>query len=591
MGTLGLIAVVILFAMVINLRNKVSNLEKKLGEMIGKGVAQAATISPTPQPSAGLGVQATSPAPAISTIPQPSPVAASAGENKFISWLTENWLLKLGALLLLIGFGWLVSYAFLNNWIGPAGRIALGLAAGALILALGWWRMRSFIAQGSVFVALGATVILLTTYAARIIYDFFTPGSALALMFAVSALVAFLSGIYERKQLGIAAVALAGIAPILAHSPTTDNVALFSYLLVVVLGATWIVASKGFREIVLTAFIVVAIYSAPLLFGFSAGSMPTMLLFAYIFAAIFYLTNTIGLLRLVDKAAQADLIAAAGNALLLILWVYRAAPSEWQSLVLSGWAVAFIVGSYMIFKATQRKEPLLLYAAIGIGYIAAATAIELSGAALAIAYTLESAAVSLSLWAITRNVSVAQRSAFLLIGPALLSVTSVFSNEWQYGVFNKDFFVLAILSITFFSLAATFRKPALLANSEETKSGNSALFVFGSIYAYVLLWLSLHAALPQSPDLAVMISLLVYTVIGIYAYLSGVAKDNKAIRAYGGVLLAFVVGRLLIIDVWQMELTGKIITFFIIGALLMSTAFLGRKKKTEPPAVSPGVTT
>ncbi|HEY4514446.1 MAG TPA: DUF2339 domain-containing protein, partial [Candidatus Paceibacterota bacterium] len=487
MGTLGLIAVVILFAMVINLRNKVSNLEKKLGEMIGKGVAQAATISPTPQPSAGLGVQATSPAPAISTIPQPSPVAASAGENKFISWLTENWLLKLGALLLLIGFGWLVSYAFLNNWIGPAGRIALGLAAGALILALGWWRMRSFIAQGSVFVALGATVILLTTYAARIIYDFFTPGSALALMFAVSALVAFLSGIYERKQLGIAAVALAGIAPILAHSPTTDNVALFSYLLVVVLGATWIVASKGFREIVLTAFIVVAIYSAPLLFGFSAGSMPTMLLFAYIFAAIFYLTNTIGLLRLVDKAAQADLIAAAGNALLLILWVYRAAPSEWQSLVLSGWAVAFIVGSYMIFKATQRKEPLLLYAAIGIGYIAAATAIELSGAALAIAYTLESAAVSLSLWAITRNVSVAQRSAFLLIGPALLSVTSVFSNEWQYGVFNKDFFVLAILSITFFSLAATFRKPALLANSEETKSGNSALFVFGSIYAYVLL--------------------------------------------------------------------------------------------------------
>src|SRR3989344_5627225 len=588
MGTLGLIGLAVLLVVVINRRGRVTELEKKIrqrGPQPAPGAPPASASAGAPAPVGAPAITASSPAAPI------VPAAPIESENRFLAWLKENWLLKLGALLLLIGFGWPGSFSFLNNWIGPAGRIVLGLAAGALILILGWWRMRSFVTQGSVFVALGATVILLTTYAARIIYDFFTPGSALALMFAVSALVAFLSGIYERKQLGIAAVALAGIAPILAHSPTTDNVALFSYLLVVVLGATWIVASKGFREIVLTAFIVVAIYSAPLLFGFSAGSMPTMLLFAYIFAAIFYLTNTIGLLRLVDKAAQADLIAAAGNALLLILWVYRAAPSEWQSLVLSGWAVAFIVGSYMIFKATQRKEPLLLYAAIGIGYIAAATAIELSGAALAIAYTLESAAVSLSLWAITRNVSVAQRSAFLLIGPALLSVTSVFSNEWQYGVFNKDFFVLAILSITFFSLAATFRKPALLANSEETKSGNSALFVFGSIYAYVLLWLSLHAALPQSPDLAVMISLLVYTVIGIYAYLSGVAKDNKAIRAYGGVLLAFVVGRLLIIDVWQMELTGKIITFFIIGALLMSTAFLGRKKKTEPPAVSPGVTT
>ena len=588
MGTLGLIGLAVLLVMVINLRGRVTELEKKIrqsGPQPAPGAPPAAASAGAPAPVGAPAITASSPAAPI------VPAAPIESENRFLAWLKENWLLKLGALLLLIGFGWLVSYAFLNNWIGPAGRIVLGLAAGALILILGWWRMRSFVTQGSVFVALGATVILLTTYAARIIYDFFTPGSALVLMFVVSAFVAFLSGIYSRKQLGVAAVGLAGFAPILAHSPTSDFVALFSYLLVVVLGATWIVAWKGFREIVLTAFIVVAIYSFPPLFGLSSANLPTLLLFAYLFAAIFYLTNTVGLLKLSGKAARADLLAAAGNALLLVVWVYRAAPNEWQSIVLSGWAAAFVFGAYLIFKGTQRKEPLLLYAAIGIGYIAAATAIELSGAALAIAYTLESAAVALALWGITRNVTLAQKSSLLLIGPAIISTNSIFGSEWQYGVFNKDFFVLAILSITFFSLAATFRKPALLANSEETKSGNSALFVFGSIYAYVLLWLSLHAALPQSPDLAVMISLLVYTVIGIYAYLSGVAKDDKAIRAYGGVLLAFVVGRLLIIDVWQMELTGKIITFFIIGALLMSTAFLGRKKKTEPPAVSPGVTT
>ncbi len=68
--------------------------------------------------------------------------------NQLISWVKEDWLLKLGALLLLIGFGWLVSYAFANNWIGPMGRITLGIMAGAVFILLGYWRIQKFIHQG-----------------------------------------------------------------------------------------------------------------------------------------------------------------------------------------------------------------------------------------------------------------------------------------------------------------------------------------------------------------------------------------------------------------------------------------------------------
>lgn len=34
--------------------------------------------------------------------------------NRFVEWIKEDWMLKLGALLLLIGFGWLTTYAFLR---------------------------------------------------------------------------------------------------------------------------------------------------------------------------------------------------------------------------------------------------------------------------------------------------------------------------------------------------------------------------------------------------------------------------------------------------------------------------------------------
>ena len=76
-----------------------------------------------------------------------------------------------------------------------------------------------------------------------------------------------------------------------------------------------------------------------------------------------------------------------------------------------------------------------------------------------------------------------------------------------------------------------------------------------------------------------MISLVIYTVVGLAAYFYGLTKGKRELRLYGGALVGFVVGRLLLTDVWRMELGARIVTFFLIGALLVSTAFLGRKKR------------
>ncbi|MEK7068811.1 MAG: DUF2339 domain-containing protein [Patescibacteria group bacterium] len=554
------IILVALIIFVVNLSTRVSNIENILKQSPKQTASSPTlqTITATATPAMQLASQG-----AVTSVVAPVVQPAGATVDEFlIAWIKDNWLLKLGALLLLIGFGWLVSYAFLNNWIGPIGRITLGMVAGAFIIALGTWRMRAYVTQGSVFVVLGATVILLTAYAARSIYDFFTPTSALALMFATSAFVAFVSGTYNRKQLAIASVALAGIAPILAHSPTHDYIGLFWYLLIVVLGAVWIVVWKDFREVVTMALIVVALHSFPLLVGFGSADMPALLLFAYGFATIFYITNTAGLLRLKGDGATSDIITAAGNAFLLLVWVYIAAAEELQSLIIAAWAVVFTAGAFMVFHFSQQKVPLFLYAAIGIGYIATATAIELSGAALTIAYTLESAAVALALYGITKDAVSAQRSTLLLLGPAILSLASITSNDWSTRVFNEHFFVLAILGMTLGGLGIVFFKSAQANLSEDVRNANATLLIIGSAYAYILLWLSLHAAMPYSPDIAVMIALIVYTIVGIGTYLEGTNHMREGLRAYGGVLLCFVVGRLLIVDVWQMELTGRIITFF-----------------------------
>ncbi|MBI5222523.1 MAG: DUF2339 domain-containing protein [Candidatus Magasanikbacteria bacterium] len=117
--------------------------------------------------------------------------------------------------------------------------------AGALFILLGWWRIKKYVHQGGVFLVLGSTTVLLTIFAAREIYDFFTPLSALIVMFLSTAFVALASIRYNNRVLALASLILASIAPLLTNAPTTDYVGLFSYLFVVTLGAIWIVALTG----------------------------------------------------------------------------------------------------------------------------------------------------------------------------------------------------------------------------------------------------------------------------------------------------------------------------------------------------------
>ena len=514
-------------------------------------------------------------------IPVPEPTSS----DRFIEWLKEDWLLKLGAILLLIGFGWLTTYAFLNNWIGPMGRITLGIIAGALFMLVGWWRIKNYITQGGVFLVLGSTTILLTIFAARSVYDFFTPFSALIIMFLSTAFVALASVKYKNRALSLLSLILASVAPLLTKSPGTDHVVLFTYLFVVILGAIWIVLLTGQRELTTASLIIISAYSAPHLFSpssFPLIDIQTLLLFAYAFAALFFVTNTAGIFKLKNKEILPDLVTAAGNGLFLLVWIMVAAQDEWKSLIISAWMIAFVVGAFFIFKTTQRREPFYVYAGVGIAMLAAATSVELKGAALTIAYTIESGIIALIAYAVLRDVKIAQRVSLLLIGPAILSINSITSQAWAKGVVHEDFFALLVLALTLIGLGIFFLRCIRETENKEPQQTNALLLVIGSVYAYVLLWLSLHAGFTND-NIAVMISLVVYTIIGLVAHFYGLAKEKKGLRIYGGVLIGFVVGRLLLVDVWKMELTGRIITFFLIGALLVSTAFLGRKKNKVIP--------
>jgi uncharacterized membrane protein len=94
-----------------------------------------------------------------------------------------------------------------------------------------------------------------------------------------------------------------------------------------------------------------------------------------------------------------------------------------------------------------------------------------------------------------------------------------------------------------------------------------------------LLWLSLKTALPASLSTAVALD--IYTIIGLVAYFKGIRIESTMLRKYGLTIIGLIIARLFIVDLWDMETTARIITFFLVGVLLVSTAFFGKKEKEK----------
>lgn len=558
-----------LFIWLLILQSRVGELERKINE-------QFSAPKRAPEPVA--------PGVAVQNVPHVvSPAAYQAPEPVYqpvepgfdvVAWFKEDWLLKLGIGLVIIGLGWFLAYAFANDLIGEQGRIALGLVSGALVLAFGWWRMMARPAQGGAFMTLGAIGIIMTAFADQEFYDLFSPEAALGLMFASLVFVTLASVQFRRLPLALVSLVLAGLAPFLSHAGNVEATFLFIYLLVVITGMLWAVVYTGWRELVLASLILTGFYSIG--HWFSAGGQNYMILgIAWLLSIMFFVSHTLGITRK-ENESPADLWTAFMNGALVFGWTLDQVPTVLQSLTLAGWALVFAVGAFIVNKLTSKRAPFFIYGGISLVLIGAATAVELKGAVLTIAFIVEALVFILGVFAVTRDLAAAKKAVWILAIPGVLSLLSVVDGAWRVSAVNEHFFVLLLMAGALGLLGFFFHS---YRQSPEDEITYQSLYVIGSIYGYVLLWLTLHAPGVLSANIATMVSLVVYTLAGLASYAYGRLENAKGLITYGGFLLGFVVLRLLVVDMRGMALEAKVITFFLIGALLISTAFIGRGKQ------------
>ncbi len=181
---------------------------------------------------------------------------------------------RIGAITLILGVAFFFKWAVDNNWIGPAGRVMLGLLAGFATLGAGdflWRKRQQVFAQG--ITATGISIIYLSLYAAFDFYHLIPQAAAFVLMVAATAMAGVLALRYQ--SFAIAALGLLGayVIPVLLSNGEDHPWFLFSYLFLLNLASSELAKRGGWPRLEFISFAATTLIYAGWLFNHSGQKL------------------------------------------------------------------------------------------------------------------------------------------------------------------------------------------------------------------------------------------------------------------------------------------------------------------------------
>jgi len=188
--------------------------------------------------------------------------AATPGDSRTLeSRIGSQWFNRIGILAMLIGVAWFLKMAFDNHWIGPLGRVLIGLLAGAALIV--WserFHKRGYAVFSYSLKAIGSGTLYLSLWAAFQLYGLMPAGAAFAAMIAVTAFNGYMAWIQDSELLALYAIAGALSTPLLVSTGGNHEITLFSYLLILDLAVLVLVALRPWSRLLFVSFVGTVIF-------------------------------------------------------------------------------------------------------------------------------------------------------------------------------------------------------------------------------------------------------------------------------------------------------------------------------------------
>ncbi len=529
--------------------------------------------------------------------PGPAPVARP---ESLESKIGAQWLNRIGIVAVLIGVSYFLKYAFENDWIGEAGRVAIGLLAGIGVLV--WsegFRRRGHQRFSLSLKAVGIGVLYLSLWASFQLYHLVPAAVAFVAMVLVTASTATLA-LRQDAQL-LAAFALAGgfATPLLLSTGQNRPLELFSYVALLDAATVVLIAYRPWQRLLAGSFLGTLV----LYVGWNSQYYtPDQLGLALFFTTLFFLIFAAAPLvqPAPSKEERAAGVPASGTLTVITLLnasaYFLAAYDllEYKSSSPIAWIAVGLAAIYLVLARHLRRQveaegapaPLIsmLHAALAVGFLTIAIPLKLDHHWITIGWFVEAGVL---LWIADRGKSVFLRNlsiAALALGVfRLLAIDNFYSQHllfnWRFATYGVAIAVLAGIAIL------------------NRRRGDEGLGVAVPLVAINLLALvALHhevsdffsqrmseaALAPGSGpypgyNLAIAREFThsaVWMVYGAGLMAAGFWKRSAFLRWQALLLMAVTVVKVFTYDVSQLDRGYRIVSFIALGVILLGVSYV-----------------
>ena len=504
--------------------------------------------------------------------------------------LGGNWLARVGVLAVVIGVGFFLKLAFDNNWIGEAGRVALGVIGGLALVGAGEYWSKRYAVYSQALAGGGVAILYLSIFAAFAFYGFIGTYPAVGLLLLVSVGAAVQAFRYNSMALAVIGIIGAFLAPFVIGGSGEGareelsgvaGVEIMVYVIIVDIGVLALSTVRNWRWFTLLAFLASLIsfgvwydYEGSRLDVLVAQGMLTAIFLIFVGATTLFHLIWRRVPRAFDQALMILNATAYFGVSYALLWGDFRPWMGAFNVALSGFYV--LLGYRAALRGREQFYLGLIALSIALVFLTTAVPVQLGGPWVSVAWAAEGLVLVWMSFRLGRwQMRLAGAGVFALCAAWLLAVDTPASLSKEMTPFlNPEMVSYAIV------IAATYVAAYLVHRNrhelgERERALFSALLTAGNLFlavlwpvqldgawasvawavqAVALIWLSYRLDLYEMrlfglALLAALAALLLFreTRVDVYAYTFTVVFNYRMLAFASGIaafyLAAFVVSR------------------------------------------------
>jgi uncharacterized membrane protein len=554
----------------------------------------------------------------LAPIPRPplSSISKEPSSADLESLIGGRWFNRIGIIALLFAVSYFLKLAFDNNWIGPAGRVGIGIFLGLAMLPWSDWllsRDYTYFSEG--IAGLAEAVLFVSVWSGCQYYTLFSQQVGFLALVLVTAIMAYLA--LRRNSERIAFLSLLGglLTPALMSTGQNHQVILFSYLLLLGAAALFVSWRKNWQTLLPLAFGGTHLYFWQWydFFYSRAAFLGSTLVFATLIFLLFAVVPaTRAILRRPLRAFDILLVLANAFAYIAILYTFLWPADRWPlTLLFLALAIAHETIALLLPdpNAEEAAAPRVLYTGLAVACFTLAIPARLEHNAITFALAVEGAGLLwigfrtlgnllrpfgyflLSLAAFHLLIEPPPAGAFLFnerFGTYILLIACLAVGLWSSSISESSF--RARRGVALQSPQENVSSPVSQSNVAPAEAACLSIAInFFALLALSQEFWDLFGGTPRiaGNSLAQHLSIsILWTVYAGLLLLLGVLRRWPLLRWQALILLGIVVAKVFFYDLSSLDRAYRIFSFFILGAALLAVSFFYQRKLTRNRSMS-----